>query len=212
MRFAFLFFALLTTGCAMQNPSFVNKEKILVGPENVVFSKEASQVTRADLLQVADDIKLRASSDVNVIVTYPLQKNEEALANTQKKIIRDTLLDAGVRTPMHFAVNPQGIAAPNKVTIQYEALRAATNCTGTTDDADAGNYTHESDNPYTFGCSRDKYFAAQIARPGDLLGNDAVSPAESQRIGKSLDTYRAGERATVAGEDGLSASDVYSGQ
>ncbi len=203
---------LLLNACAMQNPSFVNREKIQVGPETIVFKRTADQLSKGDLLNVADDIARNGTSPVDVTILYPLQKNQEQVANAQKNIIHDTLLRGGVRQPMHFIVNPQGIGAPNTITIQYDVLRANAGCSGRITDADADNYSHDKDNPYTLGCERDRYFAAQIARPGDLLGNDTSLADESQRLSKAIDTYRSGEPVTPAGTSSLSTSDAYTGQ
>ena len=209
IRLLSLLAACCLSACAMQNPSFVNQEKIQVGPEQVTFKRDAADLSRGDLLQLADDISRNGMGDVEVTILYPLQKGLENVAQAQKRIVQDTLRQGGVVHPIHFVVNPQGLGAPNSISISYQAMRAHAGCPGRITDADAGHYSHEADNPYTLGCERDHYFAAQIARPADLLGNDASVAAESQRMSKSLDTYRAGEQLTPAGTSSLSTSDAY---
>lgn len=199
----------LLAACAMQNPSFVNREKMLVGSEQAAFEKDADKLTKSDIAYLADDIQRRGDGPVEIGIIYPLQKGQERVASAQGNMIRNLLVQNGVRRPIHLDLQPTGKSLPNRVTISYSGLRAIANCNGQIADADADNYTHATDNPYQLGCSRDQYMAQMIARPEDLLGNDATSPAESQRLGKSLETYRAGESATPADATGLSASDVY---
>jgi pilus biogenesis lipoprotein CpaD len=210
MKHLSVLFALpLLAACAMQNPSFVNQQKMLVNSEQALFEKDADKLTKSDLAYLADDIKRRGEGKVEVGIIYPLQKGQERVASAQGNMIRNTLAQHGVRNPIHLDLQPTGKSLPNLVTISYGSLRASANCNGQIADADADNYTHATDNPYSLGCSRDQYLAQMIARPEDLLGNDATSPAESQRLGKSLEAYRAGESATPEGQQSLSASDVY---
>jgi pilus biogenesis lipoprotein CpaD len=199
----------LLAACAMKNASFVNQQKMLVVDEQTVFERSADKLTKGDLMNIADDIKRRGNGTVDVAIVYPLQKGQERVASAQGNMIRNMLTQNGVRQPVRIDLQPTGVASPNMVAISYNAVRAGANCNGDIADADADNYTHATDNSYSLGCSRDKYMAQMIARPEDLLGNDTMSPTDSQRLGKSQDTYRAGEPATPEGTTGLSASDVY---
>jgi pilus biogenesis lipoprotein CpaD len=200
----------LTLGaCTLQNPTFVNQEKLQVTKQEVVFERDADRLTRHDLTALADDIKRRGDSTVTIHVLHQPGAAPASIGKRQAMMIRDHLLQEGVTLPIHVHLNSQGTTIPNPIQVTYSAFNASSPCATDITQADGNHYTPTSDVPYQFGCGRDKYVSAMIARPQDLLGNDSSTLAESQRLSKSLETYRAGERATPAGEDGISASSVY---
>lgn len=206
-RMLYLLLGALALGaCTMENPSFVKSNPMLVTNEDVVFSKPSRDVSKDMLLQLADDIKRRADGPVTLTIQHPA--GAQALAIKQAQMIKSLFADNYVRSHVIVSYNANKPSPPNQIIVRYSAVRANADCAGTIMDADAGNYNHTSDNPYKLGCSRDQFLSAMIARPVDLLGNDATSTADSQRLGKSQETYRAGERATPS-DATLSASDVY---
>ena len=206
-------FPLLLSACAMQNHSYVSNEPMQVREEQISHDMPADHVSRGALDYIADDVNRRATGDVSVTVHYQLKnplKATQKLAETQGSRVKAYLQKEHVRRPVRVFVEPDQEEAVNRITISYSALKAVTpaNCMDITH-ADADRFDHGTDSGYYYGCTDDRYLSEMIARPGDLLGNDTASGAESQRLGKALETYRSGERLTPQGEDGVSASDVY---
>ncbi len=205
--------SLLLAGCAMQNNSFIHDRPISVAQENVEKTFLSTEISRSELAGIADDIVRRGTSPVAITVDYaataPL-KNAERVAEAQGSRVKSFLAAQGVRHATSVKTRPAEAETVNRITISYEALKAAApeDCQPMAA-ADADRYTHNTDGPYRFGCRQKEMISAQIARPGDLLGNDATMAPESQRLGKQLETYRAGEPATPQGADGLTASTVY---
>lgn len=214
-RFTFLLLPLfLVSACAMKNHSFVSNEPLSVHTETVSVDMPSDRVSRSLLTDIADDVKHRGDGDVTVTVHYALKrplKATQTIADTQGARVKSYLQNQGVRRPVLVIAEPDhdGMGA-NVITIAYPALKAKgpSNCTDITH-ADADRSDHGYDGGYFFGCTDDKYLSEMIARPGDLLGNDTTTAADSQRLGKSLDVYRAGERATAKEDEGVSASNVY---
>lgn len=215
MKHASLLIAsLLLAGCAMQNHSFVDQQKMTVAPEEVQRTFLATEVSRSELAAMADDIIRRGTSPVAITVDYapvkPL-KGAERVAEIQGARIKSYLAGHGVRHATTVTTRPGASDEKvNRITVSYEALKASApaDCASMAK-ADGDHYTHNTDSDYRFGCRHKELVSAQIARPGDLLGNNTTTPADSQRLGKQLETYSAGEPATPQGADGLTASNVY---
>lgn len=208
-RSIILFSTLILGACTLQNPSFVSDRPLQLSEQEVVFEREADAINSHDIDRLADDIKRRSDNAVTIHVLHQPTASHKQIAQAQANKLKHSLINKGVMNPIYIHLNNQGTTVPNQIQISYSALKAHTDCQHFITDADANAYTPTTDVPYQFGCSRDYYLSAMIARPSDLLGNTAASDNESQRLSKTLDTYRAGERITPASEDGISASDVY---
>ena len=207
-----LILALFMGACTLQNPSMIHQEKIQVSSEAYRYERSADRVTQNDLVDLADQIKRRGDSPVTIRITYPLKPNattQQRIANVQAQRIKTVLSTEGVKQPIILDLQANGKSTPNLIQVSFTALQANAGCEGHLTDADANNYTQTTDVNYGFGCSHDRYLSAMIARPDDLLGNDTTSDAQSQRLSKSLDTYRAGDAVTPASAQEISASDVY---
>lgn len=198
----------LLSACAMQNPSFIHNEKMQVLREPVSAGFDANALPKSQMLAMVDDIKHRAGQDVTVTVAYPPHGNAQ-LAAAQGAQVKQFLLAHDIKRDVRVETAPTATGPNNIVTLNYSALRAASSCDTPIQNADAGLYDHGSDANYRFGCAHDQMLAMQIARPEDLLGNDTTTLAESQRVAKSLDNYRAGENATPENTQPLTASTVY---
>ncbi len=207
---------LFASACAMQNQSYISNEPLQVQDESVLHEMSSNNVTRGDLNYIADDINRRATGDVSITVHYMMKKPFKAtqqVADAQGARIKAYLKQQNVRRHVLVLAEPDQDDGVNRIAIAYPALKAKgpANCMDITH-ADADRFSHGSDSGYYYGCTSDRYLSEMIARPGDLLGNDTMTNAESQRLGKSFDTYRAGERITAESDEGVSASDVYTSE
>lgn len=217
MRFILAFFPLfLISACAMQNHSFVSNEPIKIENETAEHEMPADKVSRSVLNHIADDVNRRGTGDVTVTVHYMMKKPLKAtqhIADTQGKRVQSYLVQQGIKRRVIVQTEPDQDSTPNRITIFYEAMRAKApaHCRDISQ-ADADRFGHKTDSDYYYGCTGDSYLSQMIARPGDLLGNDTSTLADSQRLNKSLENYRAGERATKEQDEGVSASNVYSTQ
>lgn len=218
MRFLKTFLILplcLLSACAMKNHSFVSNEPLQVEKEIMSFDMPSNKVSRAFLTDLADDVTHRATGDITVTVRYFMKKPLKAtqqIADKQGAHVKSYLQQQGVRQRILVLSAPDHEEDTiNTINISYPALKAKgpSHCADITH-ADADRFDHGYDGGYFYGCTGDRYLSEMIARPGDLLGNDTTAAADSQRLGKSLETYRAGERATLPEDEGVSASNVYS--
>jgi type IV pilus biogenesis protein CpaD/CtpE len=205
--------ALLLTGCTLPNKSFLTESPIEISEEEIVHEFQATRVGRGELNTIVDDLKRRGTENATVTIHYAPGKSlkESAqIAEIQGQRIRNHLIARGACKSVVVSTLPDADAAPNRITISYRALTASApaHCADISE-ADGDNFTHADDSKYRYGCQSKKMISAQIARPSDLLGNDAAADADSARLGKSQATYRLGERATNPGDEGLTASDVY---
>lgn len=203
------------SACAniMSNPTLIESDKLQLQPETIQHHFEADRVSKSTLNEIALDIKRRAESPVTVDVHYLLRKplaGTQRVANAQGARVKSYLQQNGVRNQIQIMMTPSQTDALNHIYVRYEALSAAppSHCLPI-EFGDANNYSHESDSGYRYGCANKDYISQQIARPGDLLGRDTTPGTDSQRLGKSQDTYRSGERATNPADEGLTASTVY---
>lgn len=212
MRIASILFAtVLLAACAMKNNSLINQEPMQVRNEHAGISFRTDRASKLAIDNTADDIKRRANGPVTISVDYNASSYDaQRVAQAQGTQLRAHLREQFVKQPIHVMLQPVDAAQEKLVRIEYNALsaKAPQDC-GMIGEADPDQYAHESDSAYRFGCTHDRYLAQMIARPGDLLGNDSISPAESQRLGRSQELYRAGQPATPADTQGLSASNVY---
>ncbi len=215
MRIAPLMIAtFLLAGCSMQNNSFISQQPLQVQKETVQKDFPSDKVSKAELNEIADDINHRAQGPITIKVDYALKQplhSSQRVAEAQGNHIKAYLNQQEVKRQINVQLEPvKDAASVNTIHISYDALKALPpkDCNSIAL-ADADQYTHGSDSDYRYGCSGDQYLSRMIARPGDLLGNETNSVAESQRLGKSTDNYNAGERATPPDQEGLSASKVY---
>lgn len=146
-------------------------------------------------------------------MSYALKKplhNSQRIAEAQGKRVKDYLIAQGIKRPVVVELEPVENLDVNNVHISYDALLAQPpkDCDNI-NKADADEFSHGSDSGYRYGCQHDTYLSQMIARPADLLGNDTTSPDDSQRLSKSMDTYRNGDPATPLDQQNLSASKVY---
>lgn len=213
VRFALILSAIFLGACSMKNPSFMNTSPIEVSYEPVSHRFDGPRLSTRALNSVADDIMRRGHGAVTVTAFYLGHDNkaEKRIAQAQAERVKVYLFQQNVKNPINAVSSTVSDGEKiSYITISYDTI-AASAAAGCVDisDADADHYTHSSDAPYQFGCARQKQLAAMVARPSDLLGNAETVDADSARLSKTLDNYRAGERATSPADEGLSASTVY---
>lgn len=192
----------------MDNPSLVGEQKLRLASAPVTI-----KITKA---AVGQGVVPSAQKLAPIIADYKKRGrgNFELLLpdNTQQITWLQKLQAADLSASQINVILSPSLPATQMAVLRYEAWQVLqpADCTNAPM-PDADNFGFSTDADYKFGCTRDQYLGAMVARPADLLGNDTSADADSQRLGASQETYRDGEPLTPSGTQPLTTGAIQGG-
>lgn len=181
-----------TTSCRTYKKGTVTEKRVQIEQKDSFQEYNVKEIDDAVLSSIAYDYGRYGDGQVHMTITYdPKSRNGTALKATNEAAkLSEALRKKGV--PVKSDVMPVMNSLNMKAIMSYERITAL--------DPDCGNTLpgledrdHRTDFDYKMGCSVETMIARQIARPKDLLGNDAeLSARDGRGIVNQIETIRSG--------------------
>lgn len=175
-------------------PTEVNQERAEVYRDQVDFEVKTSALGAGHIQNMAKEYWRYGQSPMHVTVTYDPESRANTARNASEQAARiaGALRQQGVKSLDVDTMPVRGLGEESTTLVSYGRLkaRAPKGCDAT---LDMDFVTFEQMDDYKLGCSIESHLAKQVARPKDLLGEDAMDSAEGRYSANNLETYMSGK-------------------
>jgi pilus assembly protein CpaD len=170
-------FLAVLTGCALEEPTWVNSSRVEVHEEGFTDQFETGSLDAATLRAIGVNYYRYGNGPMDVAISYDPQRADAASrAEAEATRIRSALTRQGVRNLRLTTTPVSGLGNASTTLVSFPALtaRPPSDCGLMPGYADAqtkvGTHATGPSQGYKIGCTVESLMAQQIARPGDLLG------------------------------------------
>ena len=152
--------------------------------------------TRAQVKQFAQEYRAHGSGEI--AIALPQSGRSGAEARSALPGLRGALAAGGasgyVGVTSYPVANP-ALAAPVRISYSTIVAKTPSRCGQWPNDLASGSSLNGWENKeyWNFGCASQQMIATQVADPRDLMGPAAVTPPDSQIVGRAIDAVRQGK-------------------
>ena len=188
--------ALMLSACTFATPTHIStSSRAEVVQESFTVQDDTSVFTSDVLEGIGREYWATGDGTLNVTVLYdPNSRTNTAMkATDQAARIAKMLRSSGVNDVNADIMPVQQSGDTSQTVINFATIvaQAPSDC-GQPLSMEFADF--ELGNDYKMGCSVETYFAKQIARPKDMLGNDAMDNPDGRRNANVTERYRMGEQ------------------
>ncbi len=192
--------ALFVSACTQYTPSMMSTSTAQLSNTTTMEQVPLAYINDATLSDLASHYKAHGTSALDLTMTFdPKSKSFTAMnaVHKLKHITADLKKKNVVNVTTQTAAIEKGTPS---LLISYDMVQALAplgcDLMPGLESSDTTRFIPD----YKFGCSKETMLARQIARPKDLLGNDAMDDAGGRRAAIVTDGYKGGvPRAPIEG-------------
>ncbi len=193
--YIFMVAATMLTACEMTSPSRMSLSPIMIEHQRRAALIPLDDFDAAAARGVADHYDRYGEGPVDVTVLYGAGLPSYR-ADAESRRIARLLENAGLSGVNVTSLPVNDYTKTGQVMIDYTMLtaKAPAECGAHPGDGREGINKEEAGlfEDYRFGCGVDKYMAAQVKRPRDLMGDTDIGTASVDHASARLQDYRQG--------------------